>query len=95
MTKKEFQRRVSKLKGKWGYVCLNLRREFEEYGIGHGYDYKKNKVCILYKKIMGGRESSETGLFGEVNDDYNSKKREMSLYFFEQVVIEHKLYKEF
>ena len=26
MTKKEFQRRVSKLKGKWGYVCLNLRK---------------------------------------------------------------------
>jgi len=44
---------------------------------------------------MGGRESYGTGLFGKLYDDYNRKKREMSLYFFEQVVIEHKLYKEF
>lgn len=91
MTKREFQRRVSKLKGERGYVCLNLRREFSEYG----FDDKENKVCIAYKKIMGGRESHGTGLFGKLYDDYNRKKREMSLYFFEQVVIEHKLYKEF
>jgi hypothetical protein len=91
MTKQEFQRRVSKLPGKWGYVCLNLRKEFCEYG----YDYKKNKICIAYRKIMGGRDDSSHGLFGKLNDDYNSKKREMSLYFFEQVAIEYKLYKEF
>ena len=91
MTKKEFQRRVSKLKGKWGYVCLNLRKEFEE----HGFYLDKNKVCILYRNIMGGKDNSSHGLFGKLNDEYNSKKREMSLYFFEQVVIEYKLYKEF
>tara|TARA_R110001606_G_scaffold389253_1_gene555228 strand:+ start:44 stop:319 length:276 start_codon:yes stop_codon:yes gene_type:complete len=91
MTKKDFQRRVSKLKGKWGFVCLNLRREFSE----HGYDDKTNKICIAYKNIMGGKDDSYHGLFGKLNDDYNRKKREMSLYFFEQVVIEYKLYKEF
>ena len=91
MTKKEFQRRVSKLKGKWGYVCLNLRKEFKEYG----HKPSENKICRAYTNIMGVKNDSSYGLFGKVNDEYNSKKREMSLYFFEQVVIEHKLYKEF
>ena len=88
MTKKEFQRRMEIVREDSRYVCNSLNRVF-----GHTY-VSDSKATKLYLKIMGGRDNECFGLFGFIVQDGAKEKREMSKYFFELVVIEHKLYKE-
>ena len=77
------------------YVCHALTKVFDDTVCVTERDRKQFTYIEDYLKILGGRNSVEDGLFGTPHLYENQEMRLLSLYVFQAVALEHKLYERY